>query len=277
MEKTTITTIDCQNMQIAASVEAHVVEPHSIYYPSNVLFYVQRGQLNLEVNQKLHTIKKGAFALIRKYTHGQCFKTWGENEGSAKMIAFILQDEFLQKVIEKVGVKPTKLAPVEQIVDLPYNVLLKGLMDSIWTYIEGNLQLDRSMVELKTMEALLAVTQSRPDLVPILKDYTRVERADLENFVRHNFMYNISLEKLAKMSGRSLSTFNRDFKALFQKPPHQWIKQQRLELARSLLLQTHKMPSDVYLEVGFEDLAHFSRSFKKYFGENPSEIKKMAH
>lgn len=276
MEKTTITTIDCQNMQIAASVEAHVVEPHSIYYPSNVLFYVQRGQLNLEVNQKLHTIKKGAFALIRKYTHGQCFKTWGESEGSAKMIAFILQDEFLQKVIEKVAVKPTKLAPIEQIVDLPYNALLKGLMDSIWTYIEGNLQLDRSMVELKTMEALLAVTQSRPDLVPILKNYTRVERADLETFIRHNFMYNISLEKLAKMSGRSLSTFNRDFKALFQKPPHQWIKQQRLELARSLLLQTHKMPSDVYLEVGFEDLAHFSRSFKKYFGENPSEIKKMA-
>lgn len=36
------------------------------------------------------------------------------------------------------------------------------------------------------------------------------------------------------------------------------------------------MASDIYIELGFEDLAHFSRSFKKYFGKNPSEVASLA-
>ena len=41
-----------------------------------------------------------------------------------------------------------------------------------------------------------------------------------------------------------------------------------------LLTFTNKTPSVVYLEVGFEDLAHFSRSFKQEFGINPSAVEK---
>lgn len=268
-------TIECENMEIAASVEAQIVEPHTIYYPSNVLFYVQEGQLSLQLKEQMYVIPKGSFALIRKYTHGQCFKTWGEGEKCARMVAFILQDDFLQSVIQKVSVKTNTLESTERVVHLPYNTLLKGLMDSIWAYIEGDSRLDRPMVELKTMEALMAIAQSRPDLLYVLKEYSRPEKADLENFMQHNFKYNIPLEKLAKMTGRSLSTFNREFKTIYHQSPHKWIKQQRLELAKRLLVQTDKMPSDVYLEVGFEDLAHFSRSFKTHFGKNPSEIKKM--
>ena len=268
-------TIECEQMQIAASVEALLVEPHTIYYPSNVLIYLQEGQMTLERNEEVYIIAKGSFALIRKYTNGQCFKTWGEGESCARMIAFVLQDEFLQKVIQNLPVQSNTLERVECVVHLPYNTLLKGLMDSIWAYVEGNLTLDRQMVELKTMEALMAIAQSRPDLLTVLKEYTRPERADLESFMQHNFIYNIPLEKLARMAGRSLSTFNREFKAIYQQSPHKWIKQQRLEMAKRLLIQTQKTPSDVYLEVGFEDLAHFSRSFKMYFGKNPSEIKKM--
>lgn len=267
--------IECDNMQIAASLETHSCEPHPIYYPSNVLFYVKQGQLNLTLHQKLYSVPKNSFALIRKYTHGQCFKTWDANEDGAMMVAFAMQDDFLQKVIQNFPVKANTVLTSERVLPLPYNGLLKGLMDSIFAYIEGNVQLERPMIELKTMEALLAIAQSRPDLIAVFKEYATPERADLENFMQHNFMYNVSLEKLAKMSGRSLSTFNREFQALFQASPHKWIKCQRLEMAKRLLLQTKKTPSEVYLEVGFEDLAHFSRSFKQHFGKNPSELKSL--
>lgn len=261
-------------MQIAASVEAQIVEPHTIYYPSNILLYMQEGQLSLQLSEQTHVVSKGAFALIRKYTNGACFKTWGEDETCARMIVFVLQDKFLQNVIQNVSVKSNSLESVAPLVHLPYNTLLKGLMGSVETYVEGSSQLDRPMVELKTMEALMAIAKSRPDLLSVLKQYARPERADLETFMQYNFMYNIPLEKLARMTGRSLSTFNRAFKGIYQQSPHKWIKQQRLEMAKRLLVQTDKKPSDIYLEVGFEDLAHFSRSFKNHFGKNPSEIKK---
>jgi AraC-like DNA-binding protein len=43
-----------------------------------------------------------------------------------------------------------------------------------------------------------------------------------------------------------------------------------LEQAYFLIKEKGKKPSDVYLEVGFEDLSHFSFAFKKEFGKAPS-------
>lgn len=270
-------TIACENLQIAASVDTTIQEAHSIYYPSNVLLYVQCGQMNLQLQHELYSIAAGQFVLIRKYTHGQCFKTWSVEEKSAKMVAFVLQDSFLQQVLDRQQFAPDLSPSEERVFELPQHGLLQGLMASIWTYIEQDIQLDKSLIELKTLEALLAIGQVRPELLPILKAYSQAERANLEQFMQHNFQYNIPLEQLARMSGRSLSTFNREFKRLYNNSPHQWIKRQRLELAKRLLLQTDKMPSEVYLEVGFENLAHFSRSFKHHFGKNPSQIKRLVN
>lgn len=269
--------VECDNLQVAASMETDSCEPHPIYYPSNVLLYMQQGQFNAQLGEQSYRVETDSFVLIRKYTHGQCYKTWGVNESGAIMVAFVLQDEFLQKMVQNVMIKSTAIATTERIIPLPYNAMLKGLMDSIWAYVKDGKPLDRTLIELKTMEALLAIAKARPDLIATFKAYSAPERADLENFMEHNFMYNIPLNQLAKMSGRSLSTFNREFKNLYQQSPHKWIKQQRLEMAKRLLIETDKMASEIYLDVGFEDLAHFSRSFKKHFGQNPSQVKQMAN
>ena len=41
-------------------------------------------------------------------------------------------------------------------------------------------------------------------------------KVDLINFMERNYMFNMPLEKLGYLSGRSLSTFNRDFKKFVQ-------------------------------------------------------------
>ena len=85
-------------------------------------------------------------------------------------------------------------------------------------------------------------------------------------------MFNMSLEKLGYLTGRSLSTFNRDFKKLFNTTPQRWLTDKRLELAYYQLLEKRKKPTEVYLEVGFEDLSHFSFSFKKKYGVSPVQL-----
>jgi len=273
----TLRLLTCEHLQIAASIQIEVEDIHPMYYPSTVLLYVQKGQLNIQLEHQLYSIPRGQFALIQKYTHGQCFKTWTAEEGGAHMVAFVLQDSFMQQVMEHLplGELDQPLLLPERVVALPYDTQLKALMGSVWTYLEDEVQLNKALLELKTLEALLAISKVRPDLLPVLKAYAQPERADLEAFMRHNYRYNIKLEELARLSGRSLSTFNREFKRCFGCSPHRWIKQERLNEAKRLLLQTNKKPSEVYLDVGFEDLAHFSRSFKRQFGQNPSEIKQL--
>jgi AraC-like DNA-binding protein len=87
-------------------------------------------------------------------------------------------------------------------------------------------------------------------------------------------MFNLPLEKFGYLTGRSLSTFNRDFRKTFSSTPQKWLTKKRLELAHYQITEHSKKPVDVYLEVGFEDLSHFSFAFKKQFGYIPTTLVK---
>ena len=271
----TMTVIESEGMQIAASIESHDSSEQSMYYPSNVLVLMEQGQFNVRTGQQLFCIHPQNFGLIRKYTPANCFKTWGEHETGAVTYAFVLQDEFIEEVIQNVPSQPH--APIDaKVLLIEPNPILKGFFQSIISYIKENTELDRAMLKLKTQEALMGIIHHHPEYLGIFRQFAQPQRADLADFMNHNYQYNLSLDRLAKMSGRSLSTFNREFKAIFSESPHKWIMKRRLHKARELLLLTDRRASDIYLDLGFEDLAHFSRSFKKEFGRTPTEVKDSA-
>lgn len=80
------------------------------------------------------------------------------------------------------------------------------------------------------------------------------------------------MKRYAYLTGRSLAIFKRDFQKTFHTSPNRWIQQKRLEEAYYLIKEKGRKPSEVYLEVGFETLSHFSYSFKQFFGVNPSGV-----
>ena len=68
------------------------------------------------------------------------------------------------------------------------------------------------------------------------------------------------------------TAFKRDFKAVFNSTPSRWLVKKRLQEAYFLLEKKKQKPSDIYLDLGFETLSHFSYAFKKQFGVTPTEI-----
>ena len=86
--------------------------------------------------------------------------------------------------------------------------------------------------------------------------------------MNQNYKYNVPLPTFAKLTGRSLSTLKRDFVKLFNATPEKWLQQKRLEHAHHLLSRKKQRPSEVYLEVGFENLSHFSFAFKNDTGSH---------
>lgn len=89
---------------------------------------------------------------------------------------------------------------------------------------------------------------------------------DLEEFMNQNYMFNVSVESFAKLTGRSLSGFKRDFSKTFNATPKQWLLAKRLDEAHYLIKQKQQKPADFYLDLGFENLSHFYASFKQKFG-----------
>ena len=90
--------------------------------------------------------------------------------------------------------------------------------------------------------------------------------------MKSHFTYNVPIKQFAKLTGRSISTFKRDFKKTFSQTPEKWLKDMRLDKAHFLISEKKQKPSEVYLQVGFENFSHFSTSFKERFGYNASTV-----
>ncbi len=84
---------------------------------------------------------------------------------------------------------------------------------------------------------------------------------------------NLSVGDLAQLSGRSLSSFNRDFKALYQIGAKQWLLEKRLKKARGLLESEKHSVTDVALMVGYSNVSHFIKAYKSRYGLTPRVAK----
>lgn len=124
----------------------------------------------------------------------------------------------------------------------------------------------------KQREVLALLLQAHPALQPVLFHFAPPGKIDLETFMRQHFRFNVDLRQFAYLTGRSLASFKRDFQRIFGTSPARWLYQQRLAEAHYQLQEEHRRPSDVYHEVGFESLAHFSHAFKQLFGHPPSSV-----
>ncbi len=150
--------------------------------------------------------------------------------------------------------------------------LLDSFFDSILPYFKLEQQLPEKLILVKTEEAIEILRSINENIDGILSDFTESGKIDLVDFMEKNYMFNIPLEKFSYLTGRSLTTFKRDFSKSFQTTPQKWLTKRRLELAHYQLSQQHRKPVDVYFETGFENLSHFSRAFKNHFGYNPTAI-----
>lgn len=143
--------------------------------------------------------------------------------------------------------------------------MIRSFFTSLRTMMHSGSLDNKSLVDLKIKEIILILLQSQPEFNNILFDFSEPYKIDLEAFMTQNYRYNVNLERFAYLTGRSLATFKRDFEKIFHTSPHKWILKKRLDEAHFLIKEKEQSASEIYLELGFEDLYHFSNTFKKHF------------
>ena len=82
-----------------------------------------------------------------------------------------------------------------------------------------------------------------------------------------------SLSELARSAGLSPYHFLRIFRRVTGITPHQWLLRARLRKAAQLLVTTGEAVTGIALDVGFEDLSNFIRSFRAEFGVAPRQYR----
>lgn len=84
-----------------------------------------------------------------------------------------------------------------------------------------------------------------------------------------------TLAELAEIAGLSRYHFIREFRAVTGVTPHQWLLRARFRDAAERLVARRDSVTDIALDVGFDDLSNFIRSFRAEFGVSPSRYRAL--
>lgn len=240
------------------------------FIAEHFFLYLAKGTMNGFDGNKHHVLKSGEYCFVRKNHLARYNKEKSGNEFEKVIIIF--DEVFLKKFQAMHKIATEKPTSTDVFLRLKENELIPNFIRSLMPYYNRTGKIEETFADLKREELLLILLKLQPELSGILFDFGKPEKINLKEFINRNYKFNVSLERLAFMTGRSLSAFKRDFKEIFNEAPNRWLIQKRLQEAHFLIEKKNKKPSDIYLELGFEDLSHFSFAFKKEFGMSPTEL-----
>jgi len=127
-----------------------------------------------------------------------------------------------------------------------------------------------SLLLWATSQLAMKHSDRRMILKPLKTENVSIRRA--RDFIQDHFADNITLKQLADVSGLSSFHFLRTFQRSFGLPPHEFIRNVRIERARALLKKGYPI-AVVAGETGFYDQSHFNRHFKRIMGLTPGQYR----
>lgn len=242
------------------------------FVPEHAISFIASGNIELNDGNNKFTFNTGDLYFCRRNSLMKYTKHPPEG-GEFRSVSIFFDQETLRNFSMEFGHSSEKQEQAPAFLQLPSASLLHGYMSSLTAY-ESIFQQknDHELILLKQKEAILLLIKSDPKIANILFDFSDPGKIDLEAFMARNYHFNVALNKFAYLTGRSLSTFKRDFERIFHTTPSKWLLKRRLQEAYYLIKEQQKMASEIYLSLGFEDLSHFSYAFKKQFGTAPSYI-----
>lgn len=238
------------------------------FVDQHVIDYIAQGTSEAYLGDKVLTYKAGDLRYVKRNTICKFYKQ-PPDVGQYESITICIHQNILQELYNDFG-KPEidRKARIENVMTVYNSPLFRNYLASLGPYIDSDHS--KQIIDIKTKEAVVLLLEANPILKNTLFDFSEPGKIDLENFMSQHFKMNGSLEEFAYLTGRSLSTFKRDFASIFHTTPNKWLLTKRLEEANYLIMHKNLNPTNAYYEVGFKDYSHFSVAFKKQFGYPPS-------
>ena len=126
-----------------------------------------------------------------------------------------------------------------------------------------------TIISHKIYELLTYIERINHTNSPAIKDLSFCKR-----YIDENYMYRISIEELAKMSGYSYDYFRRLFTESFSISPQKYLIETRIAHAVSLLKETDIDCTSIAYTCGFSDSGQMSKLIKAKYNKTPSQIRK---
>ena len=247
----------------------------TMFLEEHILLFVLEGCNKLTYGKQTYNVGKNEMILLKKATAVKYKKEGNpENDNIYDSLMFCLKDDILKEFLIKAEITvPRSDEEIKTTVN-PMSDCLIAFAYSLKPYFNNPTEVNPGLLRLKIMELLFDVSNDSHNTFRQILQLRQPVRTDIKEVVEQNYTNPVTLPELAYLSGRSLSSFKRDFLLLFNESPALWIKNKRLTKAKEMLEITALPVNDICFSVGFENVSHFSRIFKEHYGVPPSHYRK---
>jgi len=232
--------------------------------------FLQEGKKQVHFSDVTIAVNNEQSLLLKK---GNCLWTELLDKESiyfCKLLFF--SDKRLKEFLEK------HTTEVRSKNEVPYFAIqndsfITGYLNSLTTIDSAPSVFMESLLSVKFEELLLYLINKygvafESYLYSLIAEKTSVFQKTIEK----NTYTSLTLEEISFLCNMSLSTFKRHFINEYNISPGKWLRDKRLSKAKELLEEGSLKSSDIYLELGYNNLSNFSTAFKNKFGVNPKDI-----
>jgi AraC-like DNA-binding protein len=247
-----------------------------IFLPQNLVSLLEEGEKVVYYADSKTTITRNQFAIL---SSGNCLMTEklpGNNNYHSTMLFFdntALNDFFVKyaSVINELSPKPNKKN--RPFVVFEKDQFIRNFVASLKLIQAKPTAFSERLIKLKFEELMLYLLELYPEEIISFNTRNMEGYPDLQirRAVELNIINNLTIDELAFICNISVSTFKRKFGKIYKLTPSQYFIQQKMEMAKLLLLQNEN-PGEVFYKVGYENHSSFSQSFKRVEGISPKEF-----
>src|SRR5580698_905581 len=180
--------------------------------------YIISGQMQMQTNHGVIVLAEGTIGMIRRHQLARTVKIPPPG-GEFKSINILMTQDFLRRYCAENKIAPSPKYTGAPMVELSPDPFLQGYFDSLMPYFNLGMDAPGNLAEIKTKEAVELILRRGGELRDFLFDFSEPHKIDLEAYMNQNFMFNVPTLEFAKLTGRSLASFKRDFMKVFKTSP----------------------------------------------------------
>lgn len=271
-------------------IEKYVVSSHNEIQTHNLsrcaIGYILYGEKYIYYGDKCYKFSKGDLFFLGMGCH--YIKDTPEEQHPYEQIIVYYSAAELQRIVLNLNfvyqLTITNAHQCEKCRTLNHAVMpgwnaIHNLFTQINTCLRDELfQKDRIVENIKITELLYLVANHEDCcLKNKLLSNVDIARDNFQQIVGTHIFIDISVEEMARLSNRSLTSFKKEFHRIYGTSPHQWFIHQRLIHARLLLISTEKSISEVGTACAFPNTSHFIKLFKKQYEMTPAGYRTRYH
>lgn len=228
--------------------------------------YFQENNIKVRSNQSI-IIAKGNSLMTEKLSENNQFKSILIFFDNSKLIEFQLKHSLLLNKVKQSDK------------DSPYFIFdkdsyISSFIGSFQSLFQKQTVISNNMLQVKLEELMLYLAETYTvEFLSFIKCLNaNSSEIQFRKVVENNIFNNLSIEEIAFLCNMSLSTFKRKFAGIYFTSPYKWFLQKKMERAKQILQLASNNPSELYIQLGYNNEMNFIHAFKRHFGKTPKEF-----